>query len=340
MVGDGKRCRRRAVNKLDMIVVAKDRCQPCCSPPGHHPACSNSGLPRSGAVSGPPTTHTNPRSPGDDLRFTTRASSSARLRLLLLGGVVEQVLEDILQARLDEEKKLGEQARVMITAACRSDEALAEALGGEAIPGETRLRPETVDGRYPAFLQSIRVEGFRGVGPAATLEISPGPGLTLVVGRNGSGKSSFAEALELLLTEDSRRWSHRSAVWKEGWRNVHHAARTRLRADLIVDGQAAATTCVRSWAAGDDLSAGTVAVQRAGEPRADLETLGWRRALVRYRPFLSYNELGTMFDAGPTKLYETLALVLGLEELTDAEKALKAARLDRSRLFDGVAGDL
>jgi hypothetical protein len=38
---------------------------------------------------------------------------------------VEQVLEDIIQARLDEEKKLGEQARVMITAACRGDEALA-----------------------------------------------------------------------------------------------------------------------------------------------------------------------------------------------------------------------
>jgi DNA repair exonuclease SbcCD ATPase subunit len=39
--------------------------------------------------------------------------------------------------------------------------------------------------------------------PATTLEVERGPGLTLVVGRNGSGKSSFAEALELLLTGDS-----------------------------------------------------------------------------------------------------------------------------------------
>ena len=49
-----------------------------------------------------------------------------------------------------------------------------------------------------AFLQEVRVRGFRGIGPEATLAVNPGPGLTLVVGRNGCGKSSFAEAAELL----------------------------------------------------------------------------------------------------------------------------------------------
>jgi hypothetical protein len=38
-----------------------------------------------------------------------------------------------------------------------------------------------------AYVSSIMVEGFRGVGPAASLTLRPGPGLTLVVGRNGSG---------------------------------------------------------------------------------------------------------------------------------------------------------
>ena len=41
-------------------------------------------------------------------------------------------------------------------------------------------------------------------------------------GRNGSGKSSFAEGLEVLLTGDSLRWKERAAVWREGWRNLHH----------------------------------------------------------------------------------------------------------------------
>ena len=44
-----------------------------------------------------------------------------------------------------------------------------------------------------AYLTSLTVEGFRGIGPRQTLTLTPGPGLTIVVGRNGSGKSSFAE---------------------------------------------------------------------------------------------------------------------------------------------------
>ena len=72
------------------------------------------------------------------------------------------------------------------------------------------------------FLRRITAQGFRGIGPEATLDLTPGPGLTLVVGRNGSGKSSFAEGLELLLTGDTYRWSQRSKVWRDGWRNLHH----------------------------------------------------------------------------------------------------------------------
>jgi hypothetical protein len=67
----------------------------------------------------------------------------------------------------------------------------------------------------------IAAQGFRGIGPKAILDLTPGPGLTLVVGRNGSGKSSFAEGLELLLTGDTYRWSQRSKVWRDGWRNLH-----------------------------------------------------------------------------------------------------------------------
>jgi hypothetical protein len=53
----------------------------------------------------------------------------------------------------------------------------------------TRVEPGAVPGVY---LQSISVRSFRGVGPARTLKLQPGPGLTVVLGRNGSGKSSFA----------------------------------------------------------------------------------------------------------------------------------------------------
>ena len=47
---------------------------------------------------------------------------------------------------------------------------------------------------HHVYLRTVRVEGFRGVGPPVALDVPLGPGLTLVIGRNGSGKSSLTEA--------------------------------------------------------------------------------------------------------------------------------------------------
>ena len=67
---------------------------------------------------------------------------------------------------------------------------------GQAIDGRTVQPPNlsATDSTAPVWLSSIAIEGFRGIGARAELLLSPRPGLTLVVGRNGSGKSSFADA--------------------------------------------------------------------------------------------------------------------------------------------------
>jgi energy-coupling factor transporter ATP-binding protein EcfA2 len=220
-----------------------------------------------------------------------------------------------------------------------------------AIDGPAALDKVLVDGVLPeaitnadadeplcAYVTGVTVEGFRGIGPPATLELAAGPGLTLVVGRNGSGKSSFAEALEVLLTRDNQRWARRSAVWREGWRNLHHPS-ALIEATLSVEGSAGATTVTREWPSQSDLEAGTAEVQPHGKPKTDLRYLGWEQALITHRPFLSYSELGAMLDEGPTKLHDAVALVLGLEELAMAEKALKDARLARERALKEVAKD-
>lgn len=205
------------------------------------------------------------------------------------------------------------------------DELLGEGVIAErAEPGTTSRAP------VGAYITSVEVEGFRGIGERARLDLTPGPGLTLVIGRNGSGKSSFAEALEVLFTGDNPRWSDRTAVWKEGWRNLHHPT-AEIAATLSVEGIPGPTVVRRSWADDGGLEDSSAEVQPHALPKAELDFLGWREALPMYRPFLSYSELGSMLDEGPTKLHDAVSSVLGLDELTAAEKSLRTVRLGREK---------
>jgi recombinational DNA repair ATPase RecF len=217
----------------------------------------------------------------------------------------------------------------LVLAAVEGRDALeAELRGGAPSPreGAGREAPAVVG----AFLRSIAVEGFRGIGPAQALELRPGPGLTLVVGRNGSGKSSFAEGLEVLLTGDSLRWKERAAVWREGWRNLHHPAAS-LVATFLVEGERGPCVVSRLWPPEADFEGSEATARLHDKPASDLGSLGWTAALRTYRPFLSYNELGSLLDEGPSKLYDALSSILGLEDLVSALGALQEARRSREK---------
>lgn len=246
---------------------------------------------------------------------------------------MDDALLDVVLERLGN-VPLAEEAASLLLAACESDASLSAQLSGES--SGVAERP---GGRVPinpagAYLRSITVSGFRGVGPSSTLELEPGPGLTLVVGRNGSGKSSFADGLEVLLTGDLRRWQELSAVWQDGWRNLHAPDLARISAELLVEG-AGPATAERTWDSAAGFAGSRATVQFAGKKRGDLDDLGWRDALVTYRPFLSHSELEAFFN-GPSRLYDLLSSVLGLEDLTTAEKRLSAARKDRKTGLDEV----
>jgi ABC-type Mn2+/Zn2+ transport system ATPase subunit len=207
-------------------------------------------------------------------------------------------------------------------------------LGGDQ---EDRARrspasPETVTPPpMPArtYLANLKVEGFRGIGSAVELSVAPGPGLTLVVGRNGTGKSSIADALEVLLTGISARHNlgRRNKAWLDGWRNLHHPRSVLIEADLVVEGRPGFTTVRRRWAEAAEFDTGTTTVSRPGEANVGFDSLGWEEALSAYRPFLPYSELGGLLDDGPSKLFDTLNAILGLDELTQAAKALSERRL-------------
>lgn len=230
----------------------------------------------------------------------------------------------------------------MVLAAALGDDELTSAIGGTAVATPRASTVSAVD--VPAmFLGEIAVEGFRGIAGHARLGLRPGPGLTLVVGRNGSGKSSFAEAAELALTGTASRWEKRSKVWEEGWACLHHDGPRTIELRLLTEGVAGETVVRRQWAAGDPLNKGTAIAQAPGDTQKELASLGLGSALSTWRPFLSYNELGGLLDEGPSRLYDAISAVLGLEEwvetgarLTQAVKGLttsmRSAKTEADRL--------
>ena len=240
---------------------------------------------------------------------------------------MDDVLLDIVLRRLAE-SPLAEQGTNLLLAALEGEQSLSAQLGGDAaqraagdLAGTATPRPAG------AYLRSLTVGGFRGIGRPAMLSLAPGPGLTLVVGRNGSGKSSFAEALEVLLTGELKRWEKLSVVWRQGWRNMHKPDQAEITAEFLVAG-AGPATAQRTWPKGGGFADSTATVQIAGDKRAGLERLDWSKALADYRPFLSHSELEAFFGS-PSGLYELLASVLGLEDLTSAAARLAQARKQR-----------
>lgn len=253
--------------------------------------------------------------------------------------MIEPHLQHLIIERLAADDEVEQPVADLVLAGCEGPDAVAASLAGTAAaPAVMTTQPRLPSDPPGAYLASIGVQGFRGIGSPATLKLTPGPGLTLVVGRNGSGKSSFAEGLELLMTGANLRWEERTRVWREGWQNLHAEGGTRLSAELHVDGRPGVMTLRRGWSSGAELDDGRATeVDDGGEPMS-LAELGWDEALSRYRPFLSYNELGTMFDRLAT-MYDAMASMLGLEDVDALATTLRDARLEREAAARGALAE-
>lgn len=186
------------------------------------------------------------------------------------------------------------------------------------------------------FVRSIAVSGFRGIGPETRLPLQPSLGLTLVVGRNGCGKSSFAEAAEFALTGDNKRWSNKSKIWKDGWRNLHDGATPRIEVELQTECPDNPLTITGNWGAGSALDAGTWTAKRKSGESDSLDRSQLARPLELYRPFLSYSELGSLIDGTPSGMYDALHSLLGLDDLTTALATLQRERLDLDKALKEV----
>ncbi|BBX66584.1 AAA family ATPase [Mycolicibacterium psychrotolerans] len=240
------------------------------------------------------------------------------------GPEVERSVRDVILDMLDADTGLDESVKDSVL------DALAQ-VTDEAASTDTKQSG-------PTFLTGISVMGFRGIGPQAKVDLHPAPGLTVISGRNGSGKSSFVEALELALTGTSYRWLNKQVLWADAWQNLHHMKQRAIRIGFAVQGRGAVTVGI-DWDPEADLTDRRVWTQFASDKYVDgTDVLGWARALEVWRPLLSYDELGRLFDGGPSALYDALAKLLGLEVFADTEKWL-ATELKTTKAIRGQADD-
>ncbi|MFF7521052.1 AAA family ATPase [Streptomyces pseudovenezuelae] len=200
-------------------------------------------------------------------------------------------------------------------------ELLREAIG--ATEAEVSGAPAAPHPDQRVFLDSISVGGFRGIGRKARLPLTARPGVTLVVGRNGSGKSSFAEGAKTALTGRTARLDkQRGEVWRRHWRNLHDGADPKVEVRLALAGDPRLSTLTCTWP-GDDVTAPEVEFRRPGHSRRPFAGIGWQRALNDYSPFLSYADLDKILNGRPSEQYDSVAAILGLRELTDADERLQ-----------------
>jgi hypothetical protein len=115
---------------------------------------------------------------------------------------------------------------------------------------------------------------------------------------------------------------------------MHNPDQAEITAEFLVEG-AGHAVAQRTWPAGGTFTESSASVQFAGEKRTGLERLEWSKALADYRPFLSHSELEAFFGS-PSGLYELLASVLGLEDLTLAAARLAQARKARESALSDI----
>ncbi|QWQ42993.1 AAA family ATPase [Streptomyces sp. YPW6] len=211
---------------------------------------------------------------------------------------------------------------------------LKEALGEDEIRGTSPVGC--------VYLDSLTVNGFRGIGPRARLSLSPRPGVNLVVGRNGSGKSSLADAIEVGFTGSRAHRPGQDATRGGHWANLHNAESPKIELKLAIQGDTGNSTLTRTWTS-EEFGSSEATFKRPGHGAVPLAEAGWDTALADHRPFLSYTDLDLMLNGKPSERYDAIATILGMDLLSTAtnrlsarEKALTAAVKETKDALPGL----
>jgi ABC-type Mn2+/Zn2+ transport system ATPase subunit len=228
-----------------------------------------------------------------------------------------------------DQQRLPAEVRMVAEAALDGEASLSALLAGSGT-APRKATSEAAGPRGPVWLERLRVSGFQGIGQAVELEFDPQPGLTLLIGRNGAGKSSLAEALQIAITRTSSRWEGKTKAWKDGWRNLHSTEKPAVETGFMIEGSPDRLNIHAMWAGSS--ATPKVTISQGSETISDA-ALGWNAVLDIYRPFLAYTELGALLGGKSTVAHDALMRGLNLNELDSAIKFLRSEASSRSRVW-------
>ena len=177
----------------------------------------------------------------------------------------------------------------------------------------------SVDG--PWWLVSVEVRGHVGIGETPIeMPLTPRPGITLVSARNGTGKTSIADAIRENLSDSSRR------RYEVEDRNIHYPNRS-IRVSITNGRRDVDIVC------GPDRVVRWHDASGAEHPVPS----GWVAAFERFIPVLLYPEISTIIN-NPGSLHEFLKNALELsvleEMLRDVDTIRAAGRSAENKVKD------
>jgi ABC-type transport system involved in cytochrome c biogenesis ATPase subunit len=163
----------------------------------------------------------------------------------------------------------------------------------ESLASGQHAHPGMIEGRRWSLLR-VKVQGFRGIGSGVPLaiEFDPNPGITVIHGANGSGKSSVADAIHSALYRPAGifRTRDRGSAGKEAvWEPYHvRMGSTSATAELVL-GDGADRLHLRCEIAPDGSTLSSSAfLEREGLSHTIALGSEWHDALNSHEPVYAY----------------------------------------------------
>ena len=246
----------------------------------------------------------------------------------------DTTLRDLVLKRLDADTKPEDAWSALVLAALESPEELESLLEGPLSPrapsaasgardprrkSRRRPRPQESPSSAPSPSKASAASARRRRSTSPPAPASPSSSAATAPASPASPRPSSCSSPA---TPTAGRTARK--VWRDGWRNLHHP-KAAIEAEFALEGEKGTCTVAARVGGRRRPRRRRPPGRRSTASRAPARTpSAGTTPLTTYRPFLSYNELGSMLDEGPSKLYDALSTILGLDDLVDAQTALAA----------------